>query len=215
MPIILSPCFPQKALDCIIIKHHQPELQPPRTLFSTTFRSRPEGFPPANQVCLFFLKLDWFNCCGTTAAQHNSYSKIRLANYANMLIPWLWYVYQGTWCVVVCSVMRQAVCRSTRSLRCEISTPEGISTALSFPLFSSPLLSAILSESLPLDWKKINIVADVLLALQMSFSRPDLSSLGGRLNLRNMTCPRTGENSMILDHPLLLFSWVTAEDMRT
>ncbi len=90
--------FSQEVPGCIISKHHQTRLGATKDFIFPEV-SAPRSFPPATKECLFFLKLDGFNCCGTTAKQppphaHHTLhthehtlmhkkSKIRLANYAN------------------------------------------------------------------------------------------------------------------------------------
>lgn len=88
--------FSQEVPGCIISKHHQTRLGATEDFIFPEV-SAPRSFPPATEECLFFSKLDGFNCCGTTAkppppSKHphthtltciHKKSKIRLANYAN------------------------------------------------------------------------------------------------------------------------------------
>lgn len=58
--------FSQEVPGCIISKHHQTRRGATKDFIFPEV-SAPRSFPPATKECLFFLKLDGFNCCGTTA----------------------------------------------------------------------------------------------------------------------------------------------------
>lgn len=69
--------FSQEVPDCIISKHHQTRLGATKDFIFPEV-SAPRSFPPATKECLFFLKLDGLNCCGTTAKHPTTPTRAKL-----------------------------------------------------------------------------------------------------------------------------------------
>lgn len=126
MPITFL-CFSQEVLGCIISKHHQTRLGATEDFISPEVSS-PRSFPPATRVCLFFLKLEWFNCCGTTAKQPPPHphpfpppsTHIHTLSYTKSLgSGWLIMLMDNCSAVVICLLrdsMRRLLLRHKRAV---------------------------------------------------------------------------------------------------
>lgn len=150
--------FSQEVPGCIISKHHQTRLGTTEDLIFPEV-SAPWSFPPATKECLFFLKLDGFNCCKTPLppSTHTHIKSLRSG--------WLIMLIANCSTVVIC-LLRELMCFL---LLCHKQPVHG-SSVRSLHLKARGLCPhpSCLTHY-PWTRKKINIVADAELSANEIF----------------------------------------------